>query len=71
MNLERLVMKIAEWYGVEVVLESGLPSYKLFGKISRDRSLSDVLELVQQVVPIEYRVEKDIIKIMKTNKQLN
>ncbi len=71
MNLERLVTKIAEWYGVEVVLESGLPSYKLFGKISRDRSLSDVLELVQQVVPIEYRVEKDIIKIMKTNKQLN
>lgn len=67
MPLERLVVKLADWYGVDVSLDHKDASRKLFGKISRERSLKDVLDLVNQVVPIEYEIKNKTLKIMETN----
>ncbi len=54
-TLGELSKKISAWYGVEIEVDKSLEDQMLFGRISRDKNLKEVMELIANVLPISYK----------------
>lgn len=61
MTVEQVSYKMAEWYDVDFHIGENLRNKRVYGQISRDKSLRQVLELIEKVLPIQYKI---------TNKQI-
>ena len=58
-NLEGIMSKIARWYNVEVDYDYRPdPSYTFSGKISRARSLNEVLEVMEYTGKVHFTIEE-------------
>lgn len=63
MSLEEACAKLSEWYDVSFTIEEGLKKRRLFGRISRQKSIKQVLNLIGQVLKINYTIEENRIYI--------
>ena len=63
LTLEDAADKMAIWYDVTFVIEDDIKSLKLFGNITKDKSLRQVLELLKDVLPISYEIKDREIKL--------
>lgn len=56
-ELQSILADIARWYDVEVVFDSaGLKNLKASGIVFRDKPLSDVLDMLSRVAPVQFEV---------------
>ena len=56
-ELQSILADIARWYDVEVVFnKAGLKSVKASGIVFRDKPLSDVLDMLSRVAPVQFEV---------------
>lgn len=46
--LEEVMRQISRWYDIDVVYQQGIPKASFSGKVSRDASLAELLDILQQ-----------------------
>jgi len=63
LNVEQLSRKLSAWYGVEIKVDNSLAQVQLFGRVRRDKSLKEVLDLMGQVRPMNYTMKNNYIYI--------
>lgn len=63
LNVEQLSRKLSAWYGVEIKVDNSLAQVRLFGRVRRDKSLKEVLDLMAQVHPMNYTMKNNYIYI--------
>lgn len=63
LNVGQLSRKLSAWYGVEIKVDNSLAQVQLFGRVRRDKSLKEVLDLIAQVHPMNYTMENNYIYI--------
>ncbi len=64
-NIEGIMNKIARWYDVEVVYQKGIDLKQTFsGEMSRSRSLSDLLKLMELTGSIHFKIEGRRVTVM-------
>lgn len=67
LTLYELGTKLSSWYGVDIVVGTGLDEHRLFGSISRNKDLKELLGLVAQTSPIEFYLNNNKVYINKAN----
>ncbi len=55
-SLETVMKQLARWYDIEVEYEGDVPQMEFYGKIYRNKNLSEVLELLKSA-QIRFRIE--------------
>ncbi|MFU1857527.1 FecR family protein [Sphingobacterium sp. NGMCC 1.201703] len=63
LNVGQLSRKLSAWYGVEIRVDNSLAQVRLFGRVRRDKSLKEVLDLLGQVHPMNYTMKNNYIYI--------
>ncbi|WP_343565637.1 FecR family protein [Sphingobacterium sp.] len=63
LNVGQLSRKLSAWYGVEIKVDNSLAQVQLFGRVRRDKSLKEVLDLMGQVYPMNYTMKNNYIYI--------
>lgn len=63
LNVGQLSRKLSAWYGVEIKVDNRLAQVQLFGRVRRDKSLKEVLDLMGQVHPMNYTMKNNYIYI--------
>nr|WP_121269791.1 FecR family protein [Pedobacter schmidteae] len=65
-SLESVMAKISRWYNVDVVYQDGARTAEIFaGSINRFEQLSKVLEMLQKVGDVKFKVEGRRVTVMK------
>lgn len=65
-NLESIMNKVARWYDVEVVYEiKPDPTMTFAGKISRDKDIKEIFEIMESTGNIHFKIEGRRITVMK------
>lgn len=54
LNIYDLAIELSNWYRIKVKVEEGFSDKLLFGRVSRNHDLIHVLEVVNEVIPINY-----------------
>lgn len=65
-SLADLAYELSNWYGVPILVNNESKNAQLFGRISRQKSLKEVLDLIAEATPIQYELKNQHIII--TNK---
>lgn len=63
LTVRELSEKLTSWYGVGFEVDPRLARMKLFGRVTRERKLIDVLNLLAQVCPMDYALVDRTIKL--------
>lgn len=63
-QISELALDLADWYGVTIKVSPNLNNHLFFGRISRDKSLKEVLDIISEVTPLRYKINNSIITIM-------
>ncbi|GHE35785.1 FecR family protein [Sphingobacterium griseoflavum] len=63
LNVEQISEKLSDWYGIEIKVDGSLTQVKLFGRVRRDKSLKEVLDLMAQVHPMDYAMKNNYVHI--------
>jgi ferric-dicitrate binding protein FerR (iron transport regulator) len=56
--IEAVMKSIARWYNVEVVYEGQIPDISINAAISRNRSISQVLKMMEKTKEVKFRLEE-------------
>jgi len=64
-QLANLTRELSVWYGVTIKVEDSLLDYEIFGRINRNKSLNEVLDLLKIVAPITYTISENSVNIIK------
>lgn len=67
MTLAAIADKLTNWYDMKIEIAPDLKEKRVYGQISRKRSLREVLDMIKQVLPVE--VEWNTNKITITNQK--
>ncbi|WP_270088402.1 FecR family protein [Sphingobacterium sp. SYP-B4668] len=65
LNIYEFGMEISNWYRIAVKVEEGLSEKQLFGRINRHQDLKQVLEILDEVIPIQYEWKDNTLYIRK------
>ncbi len=69
MNIKELIVTIERKFGVEIeVTDPGILKYHYTGTL-KNESVLEVMELIKHTLPIDYSVDGQVIRIVKTNKK--
>ncbi|MCA5006741.1 FecR family protein [Sphingobacterium bovistauri] len=60
-----LARELSIWYGVTIKVEESLHNYEIFGRIKRNKSLNEVLDLIKAATPINYKISENSINITR------
>lgn len=66
-QLLELTRELSDWYGARIEVEKSLLTHEMYGRISREKSLNEVLNLLKRVAPITYKISEKNITITKVN----
>lgn len=58
-NLNNLAKRLEDWYNVDIVVQEEIKSSYTFTLTVRDESLDEILTLMKQIAPIEYRKDSN------------
>jgi len=63
-SIQKIMMSVSKWYGVEVIYEGDMSNKRFVGSISRDKTLSEVLKTLELTGTIKFEIKgkKVIIK---------
>jgi len=65
-SLESIMRKIARWYDVEIIYQDGIPqNVALEGLVSRSKSISAVLSLIESTGKVHFKIEGRKIIVTK------
>ncbi len=65
LNIYELGSELGDWYRISVKVDQGLPTKQLFGRISRNQDIKQVLEILEKVIPIHYEWKDNTLLISK------
>lgn len=63
LSLSQLAIELSDWYGVGFEVSTDLDKHMLFGRISRHKSLKEVLDIINEATPMKYTLNNNIISI--------
>lgn len=63
MTLEQACKKMEPWYNVSFVISSALKNKRIYGQISKNKSLRQVLILIEKIQPISYEINGNEVTI--------
>ena len=63
LNIYDLAEELTKWYNVEIRVEEGLSKDRLFGRMDKRQDLQQVLQLVEKVMPITYKLKDNTLVI--------
>lgn len=64
-RLDRIAEKLSSWYGVDIEVDPAIQGSLLFGRISRQKSLKEVLEVISAVIPMEFEFQEEKLALKK------
>lgn len=65
-KLEHVMLEISRWYDVDIRYQGGVPQLTIWGQISRDKTLSEVLDVLAEMNAIRFDIKgKEVIVRMK------
>lgn len=65
-NLESILTKLSRWYDFEIVYKSKPDATMTFtGKISRNRDIKEILEILEPSVNVHFKIEGRSVTVMK------
>lgn len=64
-DIKDLLKSISRWYDVEIVYQEEPNEFKLIGRVSRSKNLSDVLKALELTDKIHFKVQGRRITVMK------
>lgn len=64
-SIQSVMRKLSRWYTIDVTYASGLPQGKFTGRISRDKSISQVLRLMESGKSVNFKVEGRRVTVLK------
>lgn len=72
-NLDEITLldlseKLSAWYGIPISIDPPVQQTKFFGRISRTKTLNEVLNLLSELTSIHYELAQNKIHISKTIK---
>jgi len=68
MTLDAAKDKLSAWYGLDIQVDPSLKEKRIYGQISRERSLREVLEAIKKVLPIDFEIDSKQVKIINQKK---
>ncbi len=69
MNMKELILTLERKFGVEIeVTDPDILKYHYTGTL-KNESVLEVMELIKHTLPIDYSIDGQIIRVMKTNKK--
>ena len=69
MNMNELIVTLERKFGVEIeVSDPGILKYHYTGTL-KNESVLEVMELIKHTLPIDYSIDGQVIRIVKTNKK--
>lgn len=63
--LEIVMKQISQWYDIDVVYQSEIPSIRLWGQISRSKKLEEILTILEQTNDLKFQVDGKEVLVMK------
>lgn len=69
--LHRVVEKLSSWYGISIEVDPSISESILFGRISRKKSLKEVLEVLSAVIPMEFELNKGKLYLKESKYLIN
>jgi transmembrane sensor len=60
-TLAKVCERLSNWYGVSISVEKSLQSKELIGKISQEKELEEVLDLISMVLPVKYAYKDETL----------
>lgn len=63
MLLSEVLLQLARWYSIEIP-DKGIPQVKVFGEISRNTKLSDVLRLLETATDVRFKIQERRLTII-------
>ena len=64
-TLAAIAERLSAWYGLEVVVDKEVKDNVMFGRISRSKSLTDVLSVISDAFQIDYKIKNDVLYLVK------
>jgi transmembrane sensor len=64
-KIEPIMRKLSRWYNIDVVYEGPITSEGFYGKISRSRNISGVLDLLKGSKGVHFKVEGRRVTVMQ------
>lgn len=58
-DITDIMKTLARWYSIDVIYQGEPTTEKFSGKISRDRNISEVLELLERTEAVRFEIESD------------
>lgn len=62
--IENIMKQLANWYDIDVVYSEGSKGKKFGGMISRDKTLSQVLKVLQYTGDVEFKIQQDKVYVL-------
>lgn len=66
-EFETMLKDIADWYNLDLDISSTVNVNTNITLTIREESVSQIMEILKRVVPIDYKIEKNKVKIYKSN----
>ncbi|ERJ57617.1 FecR family protein [Sphingobacterium paucimobilis] len=63
LSMEKVAQKLSQWYGIEIEVSGEMKNKMLYGQVSRDKSLGQVMALIGKVIPIDYQLKENKLNI--------
>lgn len=59
LNLEPIMRAVSRWYDVEIVYEGAIPTTKFSGRISRNKDIGQILNLLESTGEVHFKVNSE------------
>lgn len=64
-KIESIMRKLARWYNIEVLYEGVLPEAEFNGRISRNKNISRILDVLEKTQDVHFKIEGRRITVSK------
>ncbi|MNL75892.1 hypothetical protein D3C87_2017710 [compost metagenome] len=64
-DIRSVMNKISRWYDVEIVYKTSAKNVLIWGSISRFKSITDVLKLIELTGSVHFKVEGRRVLVME------
>lgn len=64
-KIESVMRKLARWYNIEVLYDGALPEDEFNGRISRNKNISRILDLLEKTQDVHFKIEGRRVTVSK------
>ena len=65
-NIYAVMRQLARWYNIEVIYQGKVTSVGFYGKVTRNRNISEVLRILERSQKVKFKVEGRRVTVLST-----